>query len=484
MATLPAPGSPAERLPRQRPSWWLLLAAVLLAHLLLVNRLNSDRVGWGAGDATPARIEVAFVRDLQATAPPPAAPAAVPDAVEARLPAVAAAPAPAASAARAAAAASAPVKADASADAKATQPISPSPGQNDADATTARATAEAESGAASTSLMAQAAPPSVPEPSTPVLAERPPEAAPPAAVLPPLPPLPPPLPATATLQTPASTTADGSAATNTITSPRLADGSPPPTRPATTSTATAEPAATAAAINPSTATQASTSASNAASSFAWPPSTRLTYKLSGHYRGPVDGTAQVEWLRQGNRYQVRMGTAIGPVLSRNIVSEGELTARGLAPRRFTGEQKVIFRDAKRWRLDFEPDRVQLADGSSVPSQAGVQDEASQFVQLTWLFTTQPERLRVGQTIELPLVISRKLDRWVYDVVAEETLYFPFGAVPTLHIKPRREASGGDMSAEIWIAPTLQYLPVRILIRQSTDSFADLRLERAPEQAAR
>jgi len=251
--------------------------------------------------------------------------------------------------------------------------------------------------------------------------------------------------------------------------------------------AVASAASGAAVATPPATANASTSPSAPAApsaSFDWPPSTRLSYLLNGHYRGPVSGRATVEWLRQGERYQVRMGTSIGPVLSRNIVSDGVLGAQGLVPQRFAGEQKVLFRAAKRWTFSFEPDRVVLEDGSSLPNVAGVQDEASQFVQLTWLFTTRPDRLRVGQSVELPLLISRKLSRWTYDVVEEETLNFPFGAVATFHVKPRREATGGDLSAEMWIAPTLQYLPVRILIRQNAESQVDLTLERAPEQAAR
>ena len=220
-----------------------------------------------------------------------------------------------------------------------------------------------------------------------------------------------------------------------------------------------------------------------AASFDWPPSTRMNYLLSGHYRGPVNGTAQVEWLREGKRYQVRMRTAIGPVLSRQIVSEGELTDRGLAPRRFDGEQKVLFTAARRWSLRFTPERITLNDGREIDNLPGAQDEASQFVQLTWLFTTHPALLQVGQSVEVPLIVNRTLERWTYDVVAEELLQFPFGSVPTFHVKPRREARGSDLLAEIWFAPTLQYLPVRILIRQREESFADLTLERPPQQAA-
>ena len=277
------------------------------------------------------------------------------------------------------------------------------------------------------------------------------------------------------------------AASDALSALAVADPAPPPLAPppAETVAVAVAPVAAGLAATPVAPPAAAVPLMPAASAarFDWPPSTRMNYRLSGHYRGPIDGDAQVEWLREGSRYQVRMSTSIGPVLSRNISSEGELTETGLAPRRFDGEQKVLFRALKRWSLRFGPDRIVLADGLETPTLPGAQDEASQFVQLTWLFTTQPERLKVGQSIEIPLAVTRSLNHWIYDVVAEEVLQFPFGAVATFHVKPRREATGGDLSAEIWFAPTLQYLPVRILIRQPPESWVDLMLERPPLQAA-
>jgi Protein of unknown function (DUF3108) len=226
----------------------------------------------------------------------------------------------------------------------------------------------------------------------------------------------------------------------------------------------------------------------AAGGFDWPPSTRLSYTLTGDYRGPVDGAAQVEWLRSGNRYQVhldvRIGAAFAPLVTRRMSSEGELVESGLRPLRYEEETKVLLRDARRAAVRFEPDRIVLAGGRDSPTEPGVQDTASQFVQLTWLFTTQPERLRVGQTLEMPLALPRRVDRWIYDVVAEELLHTPAGAIPTFYIKPRREAkAGGDLVVETWYAPSLQYLPVRIRIRQDEHTYVDLMLDRLPQQGS-
>ena len=218
--------------------------------------------------------------------------------------------------------------------------------------------------------------------------------------------------------------------------------------------------------------------------FDWPPSTRMSYAMEGNFRGPIQGHATVEWLRSGTRYQVHLETAVVPLLSRRLVSEGELTERGLVPRRFEGEQKVLLRAPRRWNLQFGPERVVLADGREVDMLPGTQDEASQFVQLTWLFTTQPQLLQVGRSIEVPLALNKRLDRWIYDVKEVQQLQLPFGSVETYYVKPRREARGGEMTAEIWFAPSLQYLPVRILIRQDEATYVDLRLDKAPLQAQR
>lgn len=226
---------------------------------------------------------------------------------------------------------------------------------------------------------------------------------------------------------------------------------------------------------------------SAAAAFEWPVSTRLSYKLSGNVRGEVHGDAQVEWVRAGARYQVHLDVTVGlpfaPLLTRRMSSDGQLTPEGLAPSRYDEDTKVAFRPRRRLAIVFGPDVVLLPDGRRLERWPGLQDTASQFVQLSWLFTVQPGLLRAGRTVELPLALPRSVDRWVYDVLEEEEVYTPFGAVPAVHVRPRRTSRpGGDLSAEIWFAPQLRYLPVRIRIRQDAETFIDLVLSRRPEMA--
>lgn len=385
-----------------RRSGWVVLVLIVALHLLAADELAGDRFGWGHGERPPPRIEVAFVRKLEQSAPPALAPATAAATAARALPSVAQAPAQAASAPAAA------------------------------------------SMAAATPLPKSAPPTPVPPPlAVPEPAPAPPpSAAPPAtAVAAQVPPWP-----------------------SGVDLPPAAGTAPSPVAPVV-----ADPPAS----------------SPAAPAFDWPPSTRLSYTLSGYYRGPIEGgRAQVEWLRSGARYQVRMESSVGPMFSRQAHSDGELTERGLVPRRFDGEQKQILRAPRRWTQQFGNERITLPDGREIEAVAGVQDEASQYVQLTWLFTTQPQLLQVGKTIELPLVLSRRFYRWTYEVAEQQTLSLPFGAVPTYHLKSRRQAEKGDLTAEMWFAPTLQYLPVRILLRQDESTFIELTLNEPPMQAGK
>jgi hypothetical protein len=248
--------------------------------------------------------------------------------------------------------------------------------------------------------------------------------------------------------------------------------------------AAADEAASAPTGSEAAAVAAVTPSNGATTTFEWPPSTRLSYTLVGDYRGPVHGQAQVEWLRSGDRYQVHLEVSVGPLLSRRMSSEGRLTENGLQPRSYEEVTEAVMRETRRLNVRFDDEWITLANGQQAAKPIDVQDTASQFVQLTWLFTTQSQRLKVGQTVEVPLALPRRVDRWLYDIHAEETLETPAGRLLTYHMKPRRsEPLKGELSIESWFAPSLQYLPVRILIRQDAQTFVDLTIARVPQQAA-
>ena len=263
---------------------------------------------------------------------------------------------------------------------------------------------------------------------------------------------------------------------------------------ASAATARVEPVVAAAsqdASDDSSAQQAAAAASAAsapAGSFVWPSATRVSYVLTGQWRGELSGGAEVEWIRVGARYQVNVdihaGPSFAPIFTRRMTSEGTLGEAGLVPDQYDEDTQVLMRERRRVSVGFEPESVVLANGQRRDRMAGTQDTASQFIQFTWLFGSAPEKLRVGNSFEFPLALPRSMNRWTYDVAAEETLYAPFGPIATFHLKPRRESrKAGEWLVEMWFAPELRFLPVRIRIEQEAGAFIDLMIEKKPELAA-
>ncbi len=220
----------------------------------------------------------------------------------------------------------------------------------------------------------------------------------------------------------------------------------------------------------STATNATPSlaAAGAAPLDSWPPDTRLSYKVGGFFRGELHGTARVLWQREGDGYQTRVDIDLG-LVSLVMTSQGQVTPQGLLPKAYEET-----RTGKRRSVSLQDSRVVLADGSQVARPAGVQDTASQFVELSHRFSSGQQPLEVGASVSFWMARPGGVDLWTYDVFEKVILKTPeLGPVEAFHLKPRPLANPrGNITAEMWFAPSLQYLPVRIKVSLG-DAFVDL-----------
>lgn len=249
-----------------------------------------------------------------------------------------------------------------------------------------------------------------------------------------------------------------------------------------------EPAPQAAASAPEPIAQPAVAAASAPASAAsapqagasldsWPVDTRLSYRLTGWYRGELTGTARVQWLRQKDRYETRVDLDLG-ILGMQFLSQGDVTGDSLAPRAYQESRPNRARI-----VQLGPESVVLNDGRTVPKPPGVQDTASQFVELSHRFSTGKDKLVVGGTTSVWLARPGGVDLWTYDIISRDTLVTPqLGAVEAFHLKPRPIADPrGNIYAEFWLAPTLQYLPVRIRITQGTDSYVDILVDKIEQR---
>lgn len=244
--------------------------------------------------------------------------------------------------------------------------------------------------------------------------------------------------------------------------PSVADSTPQSTATTAAATATAEQPAV-----PASAAVATPGLDS------WPGDTRLNYRLGGNYRGELHGSARVQWQRQDNRYQTRVEIDLTLLASLVMTSQGEVTPQGLLPRAYEESRR---RGPRLVRMD--DDQITLNDGRKVPRPQGVQDTASQFVELSHRFASGQDTLEVGRSVSLWVARPGAVDLWTYDVVGREMLQTPeLGPIDAFHLKPRPIANPrGNITAEMWFAPSLRYLPVRIRVNMGEDIYVDLMVE--------
>ncbi|NMM81249.1 hypothetical protein B2J86_09990 [Acidovorax sp. SRB_14] len=203
-----------------------------------------------------------------------------------------------------------------------------------------------------------------------------------------------------------------------------------------------------------------------------PPPVRLDFEVSGqakklHY----SARAELLWQHDGQHYQARQEIKLLFLGARTQTSEGDIAAGGLQPRRF-GDRA---RSEQAAHFDYAHNRITFsANTPEAVLVPGTQDRLSVFLQLGALLAAAPERYPVGTRISVATASARAADVWSFTIEGEETLDLPVGATPALKLErlPRRDY---DQKAELWLAPALGYLPVRIRLTQANGDFADLRL---------
>ncbi|MFM2274914.1 MAG: hypothetical protein RL211_786 [Pseudomonadota bacterium] len=204
--------------------------------------------------------------------------------------------------------------------------------------------------------------------------------------------------------------------------------------------------------------------------FVMPGSTRLKYNATGGKDGlTYHASGELLWLHDGKTYDARLEVSAFLIGSRVRTSAGRVTAQGLAPTRFSDKSRVELAA----HFDHDKGRVTFSNGPEAPLLTGAQDQLSLFIQLGALLAGEPGKYPVGTTISTQTVGPRAAETWVVAVEREEKLALPGSELATVKLvrNPRREY---DQKAELWLAPSMGYLPVRMRITQPNGDFLDLK----------
>jgi len=205
----------------------------------------------------------------------------------------------------------------------------------------------------------------------------------------------------------------------------------------------------------------------------WPGSKVLAYQLEIN-SFPLPARAELRWRHDGAQYEASL--ALQSLISVTRSSKGAITPQGLEPLRY-GE-KITARGET--AVHFQRDKGIVSFSNNKPSavlMAGMQDEVSVFFQVAAMLGGSPQHFVIGTEIPLQTAESRAVRAMVFVVGKSEVVDLPGGRVPTIylsHTEPPRFDGGRSSKGEIWAAPGLDYLPVRIRITEPSGTTYDLR----------
>ena len=123
-----------------------------------------------------------------------------------------------------------------------------------------------------------------------------------------------------------------------------------------------------------------------------------------------------------------------------------------------------------------------ANSPDAPLLKGAQDRLSVVLQISSLLAGDPGRFPIGTMLSFQTVSQREAEVWNFLVEKDETLQLPYGDLQALkvHRKPRREF---DQNIELWFAPALGYLPVRLRITNANGDVVDQVLRKAEKPSS-
>ena len=197
---------------------------------------------------------------------------------------------------------------------------------------------------------------------------------------------------------------------------------------------------------------------------------RLKYGLKGEIKGiPYSASGELLWLPDGRNYEARLEISVFLLGSKVQTSKGEITAQGLAPTRFGDKYRsevAAHFERSKGKVSFS------ANTPDVPLQPGAQDQVSVFMQLASMVGADPDQFVPGTKISFQAVGPRYSEQWAFVVGATEMLDLPGGKVKAMRLT-REPTAEFDTRGDVWLAPEMDYLPMRIRLTQANGDFLDL-----------
>lgn len=196
--------------------------------------------------------------------------------------------------------------------------------------------------------------------------------------------------------------------------------------------------------------------------FNLPPSATLEYAIKAKQSGfSLDGDATLKWTVSDHTYSIGMETRamlLGKII--DTKSHGIIDEYGLAPLDFT--EKRITKDPSSTTFNRRSKTIKFTQTSETyPIKGGEQDRSSIIWELIAIARAAPQQFQPDSEWKFFVAGQRDAEQWIFKVVNEEKINSDLGEVNAVHIMRASPPGGRTQRLDIWLAPSLEWYPVRL-----------------------
>jgi hypothetical protein len=218
--------------------------------------------------------------------------------------------------------------------------------------------------------------------------------------------------------------------------------------------------------------------------FKLPPSATLHYTIKAKQHGfSLGGSGVLKWDVNEQQYTIISETRaalFGKI--QESKSEGAIDGFGLAPLQFT--EKKLRKDATITSFNRDSKLIRFTESSETYALiGGEQDRASVTWQLLAQARSTPKKFVDGAEWTFFVAGRRDAEPWLFRVIEHETITTKLGKIKTVHIVKEPPPDSQDQQLDIWLAPALEWYPLRLRFVDADGDFVEQTLERIEKRQA-
>ena len=202
-----------------------------------------------------------------------------------------------------------------------------------------------------------------------------------------------------------------------------------------------------------------------------PPSARYLMDMvrtEPNVEHPYYGSGEIQWEHDEKNYHMHLEAGLDLFVTKIVVfsvdSEGTIGLTGIKPVMMTETRRG--RSPTATHFNYDSNIISFsAKTATIPLSEGAQDRATLLMQLASIGNADPSQFQNGKEITIQVAEDNDASPFQLVVVGKETIDTRLGHFETWHIVRPPKPGYYSSRLDIWVAPTMSWLPIQLRITE-------------------